>query len=236
MSRRVSLEEFIKKASLKHVNKFDYSLVEFNVLMDRIKIICPTHKIFEQRATKHLHGDGCPKCSGNVKLTKDEFIQRALAIHGDKYNYSKVNYKGHAYKISITCDVHGEFMQTANKHLSGDGCPECAEENKGWSFSLWEKAGLNSNKFEGFRLYIIECWNDNERFFKVGKTFNNLSRRFKTKVKMPYRWKLIKIEEGDARTVSELEISFKHLNKDNQYIPKIKFKGMSECYSNVVIP
>jgi hypothetical protein len=230
---KVTIKEFIKRASLKHNNKFNYSLVEFSVLENKVKIICPIHGIFEQKAVKHLSGDGCIACSGNKKLTKDEFIQRALIVHGDKYNYSKVAYKGHAYKINIICNIHGFFTQGANKHLSGDGCPECAEENKGWSFSNWEKAGLNSSRFEGFKFYIIECWNENEHFYKIGKTFNNISRRYKTKIKMPYSWKVIKLEEGDARTISKMEIEFKHLHKKFRYTPIINFKGVSECYNNI---
>ena len=59
------------------------------------------------------------------KLTTQEFIEKAKLIHGDKYDYSKVEYKNYETKICIICPIHGEFYQTPNKHLNGCGCPKC---------------------------------------------------------------------------------------------------------------
>lgn len=59
------------------------------------------------------------------KLTTVEFIQKSILKHGQKWNYSKVNYTGSRDKIVIICKEHGEFLQTASDHLSGCGCPEC---------------------------------------------------------------------------------------------------------------
>ena len=63
----------------------------------------------------------------NKKLTTEEFISRAKLIHGDKYDYSKVNYISAKTKICIICPVHGEFWQEPAVHLSGCGCPICNE-------------------------------------------------------------------------------------------------------------
>jgi hypothetical protein len=59
------------------------------------------------------------------KLTTVEFIQKSILKHGQKWNYSKVNYTGSRDKIVIICKEHGEFLQTASDHLSGCGCPGC---------------------------------------------------------------------------------------------------------------
>ena len=233
-SKNMDTKLFIEKAIEQHCNKYDYSIVEYKNSKEKVNIICSIHGIFKQTPTKHLYGDGCPECANNIKLTKNEFVAKANIVHNNKYDYTKVDYNGNKHDIKIICSVHGEFAQKATKHLSGNGCPLCAKENKGWTFSQWEKAGLNSTKFEGFKFYIIKCWNNFESFYKIGKTFNSLSRRYKTKIKMPYRWKLIKIEEGDARTISEIEIEFKHNNKKYRYNPEIKFKGMTECYSELI--
>jgi hypothetical protein len=53
------------------------------------------------------------------------FIEKAKKVHGDKFNYSLVNYKTSADKVSIVCDVHGVFNQRPNDHLRGNGCPGC---------------------------------------------------------------------------------------------------------------
>jgi len=123
-----NISDIINKAKLKHKN-YDYSLVDFINKMSKIKIICPKHGIFEQRVSHHLNGSGCPKCVGKGKTTQ-EFIKEIRLIHGDKYNYSIVEYIDDKTKIDIICPKHGLFKQTAGKHLSGQGCPIC-KESKG---------------------------------------------------------------------------------------------------------
>lgn len=60
-----------------------------------------------------------------IRLSTEEFIEKAKLIHGDKYDYSKIEYKNYETKICIICPIHGEFYQTPNKHLNGCGCPKC---------------------------------------------------------------------------------------------------------------
>lgn len=59
------------------------------------------------------------------KLTLEDFLQKALEVHGSKYDYSKVNYTSSQIKITIICSEHGEFEQTPNNHLQGFGCSKC---------------------------------------------------------------------------------------------------------------
>lgn len=62
------------------------------------------------------------------RLTQEEFIARAREVHGDKYNYSKVNYVNSSIKVCIICPKHGEFWQRPNTHMFGHGCPKCKNE------------------------------------------------------------------------------------------------------------
>lgn len=64
------------------------------------------------------------------KLTTEEFIRRAKEVHGDKYDYSKVEYINNKTKVCIICPIHGEFWQTPKEHLFGQGCPKCRNENR----------------------------------------------------------------------------------------------------------
>ena len=52
-------------------------------------------------------------------LTTEQFIEKARSIHGDKYNYSKVNYINNKTKVTITCSEHGDFEQIPYNHLQG---------------------------------------------------------------------------------------------------------------------
>ena len=124
--KRLTTQEFIELSKEIHGDKYDYSLVEYKSAHVKVKIICPIHGIFEQEPNDHKRGFGCRKCAGTQKLTNDEFIQKAKEIHGDKYDYSKVNYKNANTKIKILCPKHGMFKQTPYKHLLGQGCSTCA--------------------------------------------------------------------------------------------------------------
>ena len=120
------MESFIKDSYKLHGNKYDYSKVNFKKKNDKIKIICPIHGEFITTPHIHLLGCECPKCAGTKKLTTEEFIERARKVHGDKYDYSKVEYVNSKTKVCIICPVHGEFWMTPNMHLYGQECPKCS--------------------------------------------------------------------------------------------------------------
>ena len=73
------------------------------------------------------------------KLTQEEFVEKAIAKHGNKYDYSKAIYLGGKQKICIICPEHGEFWQQATSHILGHGCPKCgfkAYERKTWGIGI----------------------------------------------------------------------------------------------------
>lgn len=122
-------EEFIEKAKQVHGDKYDYSKTEYINAKTKVCIICPEHGEFWQRPSSHLGGDGCPVCGKLARtLTQEEYIKRAKTIHGDKYDYSKVEYKNMYTKIRVICPSHGEFLVEANNHLKGCGCKECFKD------------------------------------------------------------------------------------------------------------
>jgi hypothetical protein len=131
--QRKNQEDFIKKSCEKHGNKYDYSRVIYINNSTKIIIICKEHGEFEQTPAGHLCG-GCSKC-GHIKQSainidnfRNKFIEKTKEVHGDKYNYSKVNYQKAIEKVVIICDIHGEFEQTPNSHLQGNGCYYCGIE------------------------------------------------------------------------------------------------------------
>lgn len=126
-------EQFLKSAEETHGEKYDYSKVEYVNGATKVSIICPIHGVFEQRPFDHIREQGCPKCgheksSGEKKKGREKFIQESKAVHGEKYDYSKVEYVNSLTKVSIICPVHGIFSQRPSEHLRGQGCPECGKE------------------------------------------------------------------------------------------------------------
>ena len=126
-----STESFIKKANKIHNFEFDYSLVEYKNSYTKIKIICHNHGIFEQQPASHLRGQKCLKCVNEKQtLNNFSFIEKAKTIHGDKYDYSLVDYKLNKIKIKIICPIHGEFEQKPSNHLFGNGCLMCSNDDR----------------------------------------------------------------------------------------------------------
>ena len=131
MSKRKSNDEFIREAQSIHHNKYDYSKVEYTNNKTKVCIVCPEHGEFWQTPSDHLNGKGCPQCAGNIRCDKDVFIEKAKHIHNDRYDYSKVEYVNAHTKVCIICPEHGEFWQTPNNHLNGNGCPLCKNRKIG---------------------------------------------------------------------------------------------------------
>jgi hypothetical protein len=129
--KKVTTKDFIERARIKHNNKYNYLLVNYQHGKIKIKIICPIHGEFEQTPNNHINGKGCSRCCTNTKLTNEEFILKAKLIHGDKYDYSRLNYTGIKNKIKIICQKHGEFEQTPDNHINAkQGCPNCSNNIK----------------------------------------------------------------------------------------------------------
>jgi hypothetical protein len=118
----------------KHGETYDYSLVEYKSATTKIKVICKKHGIFLITPNSHKNGSGCAKC-GRIKvensrrLTLEEFIDAARKKHGYTYDYSMSVYTGYYDKIDILCPKHGVFQQQARKHLLGNKCKKCQNEN-----------------------------------------------------------------------------------------------------------
>lgn len=60
-----------------------------------------------------------------MKVTTEQFIEKAKKVQGEVYDYSLVEYKTNKTKVRIICSEHGEFLQTPSDHLAGCGCPKC---------------------------------------------------------------------------------------------------------------
>ena len=120
-------EELIEQFREIHGDKYDYSKVNYIYNYTKVTIICPEHGEFEQRPDSHKEGMGCPKCHPNAKLTTEDVVKQFREVHGDRYDYSKVNYIDSYTKVTIICPEHGEFKQPPSGHKRGQGCPSCTE-------------------------------------------------------------------------------------------------------------
>jgi very-short-patch-repair endonuclease/endogenous inhibitor of DNA gyrase (YacG/DUF329 family) len=131
-TKRKNTEQFIKKAQEVHGDEnYDYSQTKYINNNTKVKIICPEHGMFYTRPGDFLlNKSRCPECGKENSAKKrasntDFFIKKAKEIHGNKYDYSLVDYKNNHEKIKIICPIHGVFEQSPNSHLGGNGCIKC---------------------------------------------------------------------------------------------------------------
>jgi hypothetical protein len=138
-NKKLTAEEFIQRAKKIHGDKYDYSLVEYKNMNSKVILICDKHGEFPIFPNNHIHKKcGCDKCRDTYKSTTKKFIEKARKIHGNKYDYSLVNYKNNRFVVEIICPVHGSFELTPNKHLDRiDGCPKCNRTSKGENIIKW---------------------------------------------------------------------------------------------------
>ena len=138
-------EEWIAKARLVHGDKYDYSKVVYVDSNTKVCIIDPEYGEFLQTPANHLLGMGCPKRE-QIAIDKlkqsivENFIKKARLVHGDKYDYSKVNYVNGKTKVCIIDPDYGEFWQKPNDHLKGCGCSKRDVEQNSEKQSLLTKA------------------------------------------------------------------------------------------------
>lgn len=241
-----NINNFVRESNIVHNNKYDYSLSENKGHTKKIKIVCPLHGIFEKSMNAHLKGQGCITCGKELAIEKNthtlsDFLEKAKQIHGYTYDYTKSIYIHGKIKLIIGCNIHGDFSQKPHNHINGQGCPICAKDKRlayiteyphSWSDSSWIKRALLSKNFDSFKSYIIKCWNDEETFYKIGKTFTTIEKRFYGK-NMPYNYEVIETFIGIPQYISKLEDILKKFNKENKYLPLKKFGGRYECFSEI---
>lgn len=170
MSKKSTKEEFIAKARKVHGDKYDYSRVVYTTAKTKVCIVCPKHGEFWQTPNSHLRGRGCNMCGivtvhNQQRKSNDTFISSAIKIHGNKYDYSQVNYKSSRDKVCIICPTHGIFWQTPDAHLRKHGCPECCFNSRkklvyGVGINDCQKQSSNDKAYKIWSDMLARCYND----------------------------------------------------------------------------
>lgn len=243
--RRVTTEEFLRRAAEVHGNRYDYALVNCIDSKHPVTIICRKHGKFKQTPGDHLGGKGCRKCGTERIAEKQrqpyaEFIRRAREMHGDKYDYSRSKYITARRKIEIICPVHGVFEQTPDAHLS-KGCRKCADDELPGAYSLKVLKRNPELAAKAAVLYYVKFDSGaGEQFYKIGITASSVSRRFAGYAAAGYRIQIIREKRLlpliEAFKI-EQELLKKHCKLYNHRPLRgnrkgFKFGGGSECFSS----
>ena len=156
-SRRVYKEDFVARSNIRHGLKYNYDLVSYNTITDKVTIICPVHGEFKQIAYSHMGGMGCSKCSGHY-LNKEYFIERARCIHSDKYIYTHVAFLNGKEEVDIICPDHGLFRQTPGHHLQGQGCRKCSGRYMDREYFIEKANDIHNGTYNYGKLVYDKSW------------------------------------------------------------------------------
>lgn len=224
--RMIGTDLFLVKARKVHGARYDYSKVVYKNRSTKVIIGCYKHGCFEQTPSSHLAGANCHKCTNLEKATArsnslDQLQQR-------NPNLKVIKRIGGRF-VLMSCEKHGEFQKKIAKIHKG--CAMCAiESDAGWSLTSFNKrASRHENKAN---LYIIQCKNFNEKFYKVGITLKSITERF-ARGRIPYEYKVLKLVSENAEYIWKLEKQIHALLSAHKYTPTIQFNGYTECFSQM---
>jgi len=153
---------FIEDAISVHGNEYTYNSAVYNGVKINLLVTCRTHGDFSVTPSNHLAGRGCPLCAKQRVGTKnaqrgkqifsrtlEDFVNKAQEKHNNRYDYTSAVYANNYTKLTIVCNVHGQFSQTPDTHLRGAGCPSCAHTRKFslksilWLETIMQTTGVN---------------------------------------------------------------------------------------------
>lgn len=150
--------------------------------------------------------------------TQAEFERIAISIHGNKYDYSYSEYNGLYNKVEIKCVKHGSFWQLPIYHLKGCGCKKCGHSDHGNILSSY-------NRTHNICLYLVECSQGQEIFYKLGLTTVGTVKRF---IGIPYQViTLLECNLPNYQIARSVESFLLEYYKDFVYQPTKPFGGSS---------
>jgi hypothetical protein len=229
--KQYSINKYKKFTKFGHL---DFSNTDYNGALEYSTVRCRKHGIFNIKPNWLLNGQGCGKCFEDIRgmalrsNTKDFVNKAMLRLNTNKNIYDKVNYLHAKEKILIKCDIHNFYYPiTPNDHLTGYGCPQCGLITGGYSREAYIERAENKDNL----IYLIKCWNDEETFYKIGRTYNGVSKRFSRSVYMPYKYEVLYEYRCSAECVFDKELELHLLYRHLKYNPEIYFAGYTECFN-----
>lgn len=130
---------------LNFLKRFEETYPDYEIIIDQegwlsdaVKIVCRSHGelLSLKKSSIFKSKTPCPSCNEDIrvslrKMSKEEFIERSIKIHGDKYDYSNTQVKGCRENITIYCNTCQEYFdQVQDYHLAGNGCQVCAQKQR----------------------------------------------------------------------------------------------------------
>jgi hypothetical protein len=226
-------QKFLNNRKLNHIT------IETIQVDDIVECYCNIHKNrFSSKWVNLIRSKGCSQCRKdsffkNRKKTKDDIIEQFTKVHGNFYDYTKVNSYGCYDKVTITCPIHGDFIQQVNVHKLGSGCPKCKGEKLSKLFTYTDTQWIEKfNKVHNF-FYVYDI--------PLSKNDNG-----KIKITCPIHgdfWQLPNVHAyghgcqecsndkcalGLKKPLDKVILDFKNKHKDKYNYDKVIYKGAKQ--------
>lgn len=228
----VDWEDVVSKAKEHHKNFYlNYRPeTEYISVYSKVVVTCPHHGDYTVQARKLMEGHGCKKCfSKSLTKTTDQFIAGAKLVHGDRYGYSKSKYLGSHTKLTITCNVHGDFEQPPTSHLGGKGCPCCGSESSTYYNPTLAERHKAKYIETPCSLYLVKLTHQlsNKEYYKVGISISLKQRLTALARDSEMLVELLGTHKSDLYHCILVESEV--LNRESRATVPYKFAGHSEC-------
>lgn len=214
-----STEEFIEKCKEKHGDVYTYENTVYKNQRTKVTVFCTAHggDIEVNPATLLNKDTKCGVCAKRIAKSTEMFIKDAVEVHGDKYIYSNVVYKGTHMCVEILCPTHGVFEQSPASHLFGRGCPKCG------------KYGYRQTEPGYF--YIQKLTNSSKTVYKYGIT-GDMTRRLheQSRDSLFEHEVLVELYFEDGKKPLELETSIKRTIESGVVSTEELPSGFSETF------
>lgn len=232
-TKKLSQEQFLARAKEAQPNpKYYFNKSIFKNVRTPVIVTCSEHGDFLCSPIRIMNGarqlcKQCPREHHTARLTQEQFVNKANAIHNQFYSYEKAKYTVSRASVTITCPVHGDFEQWAGGHLEGYGCRKCGDQRHGdyrpWYITTYFDR-FPAKKDLPATLYLL--YNQEENFYKVGITTVNINDRIKY---TGYSFEIVDTVETTMYNAAVAEQQILQEYKSSRHYPKRKFGGYSEC-------
>ena len=213
-----------------HGDKYDYSLINYTSIRDKVKIICSIHGVFEQSPDSHKRGFGCSKCGYSKNMPTEEYALSQLKENNfdNSREFNILTFDGNKSKVEVTCQIGHKYTTNIYRRLKEKySCSECHKKY------LYISNNVTDDNVETIpcTLYILKFKSEQETFYKVGISKNLKKRLTNLKTKTPYNIEVISTFETSLEEAFTQEQNYLKTYKYFKYRPLINFGGSTECLS-----
>jgi len=178
-----------------------------------------------------VRGSGCPFCAGNKKQTIKDRQQRLDAENRNiKIKRLFPGSKNHEGRGEFECGYCNHIWTAILSNVYGkrQGCPRCGKTGR------YNETYFRKRKGERGQLYLLEFFDNEERFIKIGITKRTISARFQP-TSLPYEYKIVDIMTTTLYAAWKIEQQIVQCFSEQKYLPRKKFGGNGECFQRAAL-